>query len=75
MKRKTPKVRSDAAQGRQRLHVRLAPETLRRLRVACAMEDVAPGPYLERLIDAAARRWVVQDRPREGGEGQGGEAS
>jgi hypothetical protein len=36
---------------------------MRRLKVACAMEDTAPGPYLARLIDAAARRWVVQDRP------------
>ena len=73
MRKRTPKGRSDAAQGRQRLHVRLAPETLRRLKVACAMEDVAPGPYLERLIDQAARRYVVQDRARDGGEGQGGE--
>ncbi len=74
MAKRRAKARVDGAQGRQRLHVRLAPESLRRLRVACVMEGTTPGPYLDRLIDQAAGRWVVQDRPRDGA-GQGGESS
>jgi hypothetical protein len=40
---------------------------MRRLGVTCAMEQVRPGDILEQLILDRSKRWVVQDRVREGG--------
>lgn len=59
------KTRVDQAEPRIRIAFRLSPESIRRLRIACAMEATAPNHYLERLIAENTRRWVVQDRIRE----------
>ena len=67
MSPKRRKTRVDGAEARIRIAFRLSPECIRRLRVACAMEDSSPNRYLERLIAEATKRWVVQDRIREPG--------
>jgi hypothetical protein len=65
---KRRRTRDGQAEPRIRIAFRMSPESIRRLRVACAMEALTPNRYLEGLIAEHSRRWVVQDRGREAGQ-------
>jgi hypothetical protein len=44
----------------QRLNVRIKPDAHQRLMIHCVMSGLAPGAFLEKLIETHCRTWKVQ---------------
>ncbi len=47
----------------QRLNVRIKPDAHQRLMIHCVMSGLAPGAFLEKLIENHCRTWRVQENP------------